>query len=100
MSGLSETARAVEEYSCETREELVRKGAGKVFTLGAMRLYECPLSYLTDETIEVLRVVYLMEDSGHLLFGGAWADQPAWLAQAYEIFKLETAVGRRDEADG
>lgn len=99
MAGLSEAARAVEEYLLETREEIVRKGASKVFTLGSMRLYECPLSYLTDETIEVIRGVYLMDNSGHLLYGGGWADQPAWLVQAYEIFKHEMAVGRRDEAD-
>ncbi len=97
MAGLSEGARAVEEYSGPARDEIVRKGAGKVFTLGTMRLYECPLSYLTDETIEVMRAVYLMDGSGHLLYGGAWAEQPAWLVQAYEIFKYETASGRRDE---
>lgn len=98
-AGLSEGARAVEGYSGPVREEILRKGACKVFTLGTLRLYECPLSYLTDETIEVMRAVYLMDGSGHLLYGGGWAEQPAWLVEAYEMFRCETALRRREEDD-
>jgi len=88
---LSEDARAVTEYSEEIKEELKEKGAEKVFSLGDIRLYECPLTYIEGETWEVIRLGYLIEDTKVLLYGGGWGDQPTWLVEAFEIFKSESA---------
>ena len=33
-----------------------------------------------------------MKDSGHLLYAGGLADQPYWLIEAWEIYKIETAA--------
>lgn len=46
-----------------------------------------------------MRAVYLMDGSGHLLYGGGWVEQPAWLVEAYEMFRCETALRRREEDD-
>ncbi len=37
-----------------------------------------------------MRLVYLMDGSGHLMHAGGWAAQPYWLMEAYEIHKSET----------
>lgn len=65
------------------------KNAGKVFSLGSIRLYECPLTYLTAETSEVMRMVSLADSSGNLPFDGGWTAQPMWFVEAYEIFRRE-----------
>ena len=65
--------------------------AQKVLGLGDIRLYECPLSYLTEETAELMRVVFMIDSTGQLLFEGGWADQPFWLVEAYEIYRTEKA---------
>ncbi|MFQ5428045.1 MAG: hypothetical protein ACE5EZ_03595 [Thermodesulfobacteriota bacterium] len=70
--------------------EITSKHAGKVFSLGEIRFYECPLTAITVETFELIRVVYLLESSAQLFFDGGWADQPHWLVEAYEIYKMET----------
>lgn len=70
--------------------EITLKGGGKVFSLGEIRFYECPLTAISAETFELIRVVYLLESSGRLFFDGGWADQPYWLVEAYEIYKMET----------
>lgn len=81
-------------------DELKGKGLEKgVFPLSDIRLYECPLSYITDETWEIVRLVYLVEDSGHLLHAGGLGDQPTWLAEAMEIHKIEqSAESKRPNA--
>lgn len=94
---LSYEARAVTEYSDSIKGELKDKGAAKVFSLGGLRLYECPLSYITEETSGVIRLIYLMDATGHLLFSGGWATQPFWLAEAYEVFKCESARVKEKE---
>ncbi len=86
---MSEGSRAVSSYTDNTVEELQDKGAQKVLGLGDIRLYECPLSYLTEETAGIMRVVFLLDSTGQLLFEGGWADQPFWLAEAYEIYRSE-----------
>lgn len=78
----------MEEHRC--------KGAQKVMGLGDLRLYECPLSYITEETARLMRLVFLLDSTGKLLFEGGWADQPFWLAEAYEIYRGEK--GRAAEA--
>ena len=73
------------------KEEIKEKRAEKVFSIGGIRLYECPLTFIEAETWEVLRLVYLIEDTKVLLHGGGWGNQPVWLVEAYEIFKSERA---------
>lgn len=98
--GLSEAAKAVFSYTEEVAEEIKAKGAEKVFSLRGLRLYECPLSFITWETREMIRAVYLMEGGGRLFFSGGWGEQSAWLIEAFEIFKAENAAFRKDVADG
>lgn len=54
-----------------------------------MRLYECPLTYITAETWEVIRLVYMMESTGHLYYEGGLSEQPFWLIEAMELYKSE-----------
>ena len=37
--------------------ELKERSASKVFRLGDIRLYECPLSYISEESAEIIRLV-------------------------------------------
>jgi len=89
LKGLSEEARAVCSYTPGVKLEIEKTGAAKVISLGDLRLYECPLSYLTEETGTVVRLVFLIEDSGVLYYGGGWGDQPCWLVEAFEIYRTE-----------
>ena len=86
--GLSGDARGFEDYTDEIKEEL---GKGKRFKLavGGFKFYECPLTYITEETWQLIRLVHLIDTSGHLLHSGGWANQPQWLVEAYEIYKQE-----------
>jgi hypothetical protein len=81
------------------KEELKAKGVGKVFRLGDLRLYECPLSYISADTVEIMRLVYLMDGSGRLLHTGGWGAQPYWLIEAYEIYKSETFREIKEKGD-
>ena len=65
-------------------------GARKVTGLGDIRLYECPLTWITPETNNILRMVYLARDSSVLYAAGGWSDQPGWFTEAYEIVRTET----------
>ena len=60
-------------------------------SLGNLRLYECPLSYITEETFEVMKTVFMMESSGRLYLDGGLADQPCWVVEAFEIYQFEKA---------
>jgi hypothetical protein len=82
---------AVTEYTPEVVAEHEQKKAIKVFSLKDIRLYECPLSYLTFESGEVTRLAYLIGEGQHLLYVGGWGDQPAWLIEAVEIYRTEQA---------
>lgn len=95
--GLSEEARAVSGYTEEVIEEHGGKGAQKVFSVGGIRLYECPLSYITDETSRLMRMVFLIDGTGHLPFSGGWADQPYWLVEAFEVYKIESARALKEK---
>ncbi len=87
--GLSDEARIVDGFTETLAEEIGRSGAVKVFSIGDIRFYECPLTALSADTFEVIGIVYLTESSGTLYFGGGWADQPHWLVEAYGIYKRE-----------
>lgn len=87
------------EFTDEVKEELLSTQAQKVFTLGDLRLYECPLSYISEETREVIQMVFLMDSTKRLLFTGEWGDQPAWLVEAYGIFLSESAEYLKDRRD-
>ncbi len=97
--GLMDDALAVADYTDEVKAELSEKNAQKVFTLGDIRLYKCPLSYITEETREVIQTVFLMDSTKRLLFAGEWGDQPAWLVEAYGIFLSESAEYLKDRRD-
>lgn len=86
---MSENGRAVEEYTEDVKEEIKEKMAEKVFSLGDLRLYECPLSYVSEDTGELIRLCYLIEDTGNLLYAGGWGNQPMWLVETYEAYKAE-----------
>ena len=91
FKGLSEEARAVGAYSEEIIEELASKKCAKVVSLGGLRLYECPLSYINEETFEVMKTVFMMESSSRLYLDGGLADQPCWVVEALEIYQSEKA---------
>lgn len=98
--GLSDEARAVTEYTDGVIQEHKGSGSQKVFSLGNIRLYECPLTYVTTETWEIIGLINLMEDSRNLLFSGGWADQPAWLIEAIQVAKTEVAREIQKGNDG
>ena len=96
---LPDDALAVTDYTDEVKEELLSMRAQKVFTLGSLRLYECPLSYISEETREVIQMVFLMDSTKRLLFIGEWGEQPAWLVEAYGIFLSESAAYLKERQD-
>lgn len=100
LLGLSEEARAVCNYTDEVADELKRKNAGKVVSLAGLRLYECPASYLTADTMEIERAVYATEAFGRMPLAGGWADQPCWFVEAYELYRAERSAAMKDRGDG
>ncbi|MDP2688468.1 MAG: hypothetical protein Q8P48_00005 [Deltaproteobacteria bacterium] len=98
--GLQEDALAVTEYTYGAVCELKERGARKVISLGDIRLYECPISYITPDTWELVRLAYMVEDSKRLLYQGEWGAQPHWLVEAVEIYKAETARQMRKDHGG
>ena len=94
---MSEGARAfITKATDEAAEEIVAKGIKKVWTLGDMRFYECPLTYLTEDTHDLIRLLTLIDGSGPLLHAGGWGEQPIWLVEAVLIHKAEM-VRRKKE---
>ena len=88
--GLSEEARAVQSYTASITEEHSVKEASKVsVSLGDIRMYECPLSYMSADTIQLLQLLALIEQTGSLLYDGGIAAQPYWLMEAIMIGKEE-----------
>jgi len=98
--GLSQEALAVTEYTYGLVYEHREKGARKVISLGDIRLYECPITYITPDTWELVRLAYMVEDSKRLLYQGEWGAQPHWLVEAVEIYKAETARQMRKDHGG
>ena len=90
--GLSEEARAVQKFTADIQEEHSIKGASKVsMPLGDIRMYECPLSYLSSDTLHILSLIALIKHTGVLLYDGGLAAQPHWLIEAILISKEEEA---------
>ena len=89
--GLIDSARVVGVFTEEIKKEIREKKMAKVFNLGDLRLYECPLSYITEDTRDMMSVIYRTNDSGHLYYAGGWADQPTWLVEGFTIYKIESA---------
>lgn len=88
FKGLSEAARAVSVYDEAVNGEIASRGCAKVASLGGLRLYECPLSYMSAETLDIMRVVFALEP-GAGYFGRGLADEPCWLVEAVEVYRAE-----------
>lgn len=91
FKGLSGRARAVEAYDAGVAVEIASKECSKVVSLGDLRLYECPLSYITEETFEMMRTVFLIESAGRPYMNGGLESQPCWAVEAFEIYQFERA---------
>ncbi|MFQ5442705.1 MAG: hypothetical protein ACE5EB_08295 [Thermodesulfobacteriota bacterium] len=52
------------------------------------------------ESWEVIRLVYLIESTGQLLFEGGWGCQPFWLVEAYERYRVESFKRLKEKNDG
>jgi len=98
--GLSEEARIVERFTAGVSEEIKMRCAVKVFSLGDIRFYECPLTAITVDTLDIIRATCLVESSGRLFLDGGWSDQPHWLVEAYEIYKRESFEYLRGRKNG
>lgn len=91
FKGLSGRARAVEAYDAGVAGEIASRNCSKVVSLGDLRLYECPLSYITEETFEMMKAVFLIESAGWPYLDGGLAGQPCWAVEAFEIYQFERA---------
>jgi len=65
--------------------------------LEGLRLYECPVSYITEDTWEIVQMIRLLEHTGRLPLSGGWADQPYWFVEAYGIYLEECERWQRIE---
>lgn len=63
-----------------------------------IRLYECPLTWITEETGELLRMLRLVKDTSVPPLAGGWADQPAWFVEAFDIYTREIADWQKEQA--
>ena len=69
---------------------MLGKDAKKVAVLGDIRMYECPNSYVTGETGEILQAVFLVTETHIPYFPGGWQDQPHWLQESVGLYKKES----------
>lgn len=71
--------------------------------IGDLKFMACPISTITDQTWQVLRLVGdCTDDDGNLLhlpFSGALLDQPNWFLEARRIVKAERGDWRKEQAD-
>jgi len=89
FKNLSSESVCVDSYDDSVNNEHNSKDAKKVFALGDLRLYECPVSFITEETAFMMKAVFLSVDTKALYFGGGIADQPEWFVRALEVFSEE-----------
>jgi hypothetical protein len=71
--------------------------------MGDLKLYECPLTTITDLTWQIIRIVnQTTDDNGkilHLPYQGAYLDQPEWYRTAVEITQRERAEHQRKQLE-
>lgn len=86
------------EFTQEDVEEIKAKKARKVKSLGdKLRLYECPLTFTTDTSRDLIDLVFLTNESGRLPFRGEWTDQPFWFVEAFMLYKKEVNDANKPE---
>jgi hypothetical protein len=94
---------AIEKYTDESTEYFKKHNLKKVAPLDngkqCIRLYECPASYITHDTSDIIRLLYTIENTNYLLFDGGLAKQPYWLVQAMELFNIEIHMNRKAKAE-
>lgn len=78
---------SIEDFKSDDYKSI--KDETKIWTIGLTRLYECPLTWFTDDSLRLYDISYLINNSGQLLFNGSWSEQPAWVWQAYLIYQQE-----------
>lgn len=96
---LSDESRAFLKSSEWIDHEILSKDATKVHTLGEVRLYECPLTYITRDTADMIRMAYLAESTSKLFTSGGVGDQPSWFVKAFELCKIEQKR-KKEPTDG
>jgi hypothetical protein len=89
---LFETAFVYRDFDADTLKHVLGMldGAVKLVTLGDIRLYECPNSYVTEETGDILQAVFLVTETHIPYVPGGWQDQPHWLSEAVALYKKES----------
>lgn len=95
---LPEDILAIEDYTEEQSAFIKEHKLKKVAPLGSgkryMRLYECPITYITQDTRDIIQLLYTIENTNQLLHEGGLSKQPAWLIEALQIFKTELYYSR------
>jgi len=66
-----------------------------VWKLGELKLYECPLTWITADTYKILELLFI-EENPTRIFQGTWLDQPKWWLEAIQIYKHEKLANIRD----
>jgi len=85
--GLTETGITKEDTTPDLVRQIKKSGVSKVWKVGPVRLYECPLSWIKQQTHTIIETLFLVADSPALLFDGGWMKQPNWFVEANKIFK-------------
>lgn len=57
-----------------------------VLLLGNIRLYECPNTWITQDTIRLKNALFLGENP-EKIYPGTWIDQPQWYIDAISIYR-------------
>jgi hypothetical protein len=74
----------------DLKSKLPHKGKfpAAVFKLGNIKLYECPLTWISKDTSKIMKMLFL-EDNPPLIFPGTWLDQPQWYMESIHIYRNE-----------
>jgi hypothetical protein len=63
--------------------------------LGDLRIYQCPTTLISPESIYMLELIFLTTQNDVLPYAGGWADQPPWFAEAYTLYKHELNIHQK-----